>query len=499
MASFRSTGVTSSRKKKKSRSSSRSSRSRSSRSRSSSSRKTQSGSSSPNTRFASEKAKKQFEASQRGESEAQRSRRSSSRDSSNRSSSSKISRSKISGGNDVNVIDVSKPVGTSGNLSRERELELRETHGKNLAAERDRNLTSEQKRDRLKQIEKREKAAGDNGDFKTWANALDVFKISLPLTEGRIEAPNIQNDIVKYGLELAANNPITTAIAGALTIGVVHAGVGAFATAGATSAKITTAARLGSPAGKAAIDFGATRATSVIAATGATNAVTTKLAGASLAKAGFTTAAAIYIAKEVADSYIFAKFQIAEAMDKIGYAKSKAVAEGRLDLVEGLNQLQQEITNPEGWAKLVSLIPWANSFAASRNNVEAALYTSKIWDKIISDKANGQANGQTSSELRLQNKEEENQMYLDTTQASLEMQQMYNEYERLAQEQQRNADAAFWARQRDLEREKEKADRESIAQFWEDYRRTQQLISEVNRPSSQLWDSGKSNLNFGLL
>ena len=54
----------------------------------------------------------------------------------------------------------------------------------------------------------------------------------------------------------------------------------------------------------------------------------------------------------------------------------------------------------------------------------------------------------------------------------------------------RNEEAAFWAREREKQRELEAADRQAIADFWEAYKKTQQKINDNNRPS---------NLKFGLL
>ena len=54
----------------------------------------------------------------------------------------------------------------------------------------------------------------------------------------------------------------------------------------------------------------------------------------------------------------------------------------------------------------------------------------------------------------------------------------------------RNEDSRFWAREKELEREREAADRKAIADFWIEYFKTKQKMADNNRPS---------NLNFGLL
>ena len=59
-----------------------------------------------------------------------------------------------------------------------------------------------------------------------------------------------------------------------------------------------------------------------------------------------------------------------------------------------------------------------------------------------------------------------------------------------AEKKARNADAAFWAAERERQRELEAKDRQAIAEFWMAYRKAMQKIADDNRPS---------NLNFGLL
>ncbi len=297
-------------------------------------------------------------------------------------------------------------------------------------------------------------------------NVADTFRAVFG--PERIQA-NTNNLILNYGLEAASNNPLTTAL-------VVAGGV-----VGLSQAFGKTAAATG---------FSNVYPGANVALKGhAINSATTRLTGKMLGKVGFTMAAAAFIASSVG-TYPFAKFEIVEGLDKIGYARTRAMGEGRFDLVDALNQLQDEILNPEGWDAILQKIPFANVYNSVTQNIKAAEASRQVFDKLIEDEKTKIETGQTDAELRKKNKEEEDNMFRETTKFRLELEAEYAENEREARENQRNDDAKFWANERAKQRKKEAEDREAIAIFWNEYRKKKQQIAEDNRPS---------NLNFGLV
>ena len=334
-----------------------------------------------------------------------------------------------------------------------------------------------------------------------FANVIDVLGIGLnPFDSTKISA-NTQSTIVNAGLELAANNPLTTA----LVLTVAHVGL----TAGLTAAGLggtTTATKLG--VGQAVKGpLGSWGFTSSVASTGgavavsvAGNTATQKLTGNLLAKAGFTVAAALFIANALG-TYPFAKFEVAESMDKLGYARSKAAQEGRTDLVDGLNQLQDEILNPVGWDFLFSVLPGANILRAAQKNIDAAVASTKVFDAIVQDDIQQQATGESDADrwdrVRKEQAIQDNltvDYYNDQRTLMITWENEAKAAAKAASREEdikaRNEDAKFWAEQAAKQRELEAQDRQAIADFWAAYRKNMLKIADNNRPS---------NLKFGLL
>ena len=222
-------------------------------------------------------------------------------------------------------------------------------------------------------------------------NVRDVLGIALnPFSQERIVA-NVNNLIVKWGLETAANNPYTTALIIAGTLGGINALKAS--TVAAKTAKGEAARRsLAETVRK--INFpelfkrgGGIQVGKVAATTAskgvATNTVTKRLTGALFSRAGFTVAAGIFILKEAVETYPFAKFEIAESMDKLGIARSRAAKEQDFETLDRLNQLQNEILNPEGWEFIISGIPWANIQRAAARNIQAAVLATEAQNKAL--------------------------------------------------------------------------------------------------------------------
>lgn len=343
-------------------------------------------------------------------------------------------------------------------------------------------------RARVKAEKEAEKPSG-------WQNVKGVLSIALnPFSKDKITA-NVDNQIIAWGLEKAANNPLTTAL---IATGVIQAA----SAVTATVAKKTFigSLRLAKPATITQQLIGTAGAATGVAA----NTATKKLTGGLLAKAGFTVAAGLFIMKAV-ETYPFAKFEIAEAMDKLGYARVQAIRENRPDLVESLNQLQEEILNPEGWEYMLSIIPWANIQRAAARNIEAAVAGTAVYNKIIEDMQLGETDDEKWKRVRQEelNMDKAAVDYYNSerrklvkweleAKAAAQLAQRWAPAGKTREEEikARNEDAQFWADQAAKQRELEAEDRRAIADFWTAYRKTQQQIADNNRPS---------NLNFGLL
>ncbi len=329
----------------------------------------------------------------------------------------------------------------------------------------------------------------DSSPSKGWQNVINVLGIALnPLSQKRIVA-NIDNQIIALGLEKAANNPFTTALIATGLAGLVKAGVRAFTFKFGTERVLGQTIKI-SQLGRAAPKTGV-----------AVNTVTKRLTGKLLSNAGFTIAAILWIVKEAAETYPFAEFEIAESMDKLGYARNAATQAGRQDLVEEIDQLQQEILNPQGWEAIIPKIPIANNQRAALKNIQTAELARTIYQEIAEDEKIQIETGETDEAkwARVRSKE----VAQDTAAVDY-----YNEQrkqmitweredraaekaaDRKEEKRARNNDAKFWAAEAAKQRELEAADRKAIADFWIAYRKKALLLQDQNRPS---------NLNFGLI
>ncbi|KKL85712.1 hypothetical protein LCGC14_1951960, partial [marine sediment metagenome] len=151
-----------------------------------------------------------------------------------------------------------------------------------------------------------------------WKNVKEVFKVSLnPFSEDKIVATT-ENKVFNSVAEFVANHPYTVALAAAGGIGIVR---GVVTRLGFGVGKIGPAVIGKGDLGTALLKAG--RVAPGVAGKYATNTATKKLTGNLFIKKGFTLIAAAYIIKEAVETYPFAKFEIAEAMDKIGYARAR--------------------------------------------------------------------------------------------------------------------------------------------------------------------------------
>jgi len=295
---------------------------------------------------------------------------------------------------------------------------------------------------------------------------------------------DIQNRIIRDGLENAVNNPITTVLTYGSGAGLIRYGI---AKSAASVAKRQAGKKL-------ATAFPKSKGTKQIGLPGQTvklanNPKNARLLGKSLGLAGFTVAAAFLI-KDGITTFGFSRFQINEGAQAIGMARHAAIEAGRQDLVDALDQLEQEIYNPQGWDKFAQDMPWLNTFNTAGIQAKANQFATNVYKKIAEDKAKQIEEGTTDEDVFRQGRQEREESEDRIVENRLAKQKIFNDNERQAEADGDEEAAKLWRREGELEREREAEDRQVIADFWLEYHKRKQEIDDNNRPSS---------LNFGLL
>ena len=209
-------------------------------------------------------------------------------------------------------------------------------------------------------------------------------------------------------------------------------------------------------------------------------------------------------------SYPFAGFIKEEALQTIGFAADKAIANGDFENAEAALALEDDMLNPSFTDKVVGAIPFVNVVDKLNDYFKAARIASSVRRKVLEDAKNEQA---VIAAGGLPETEDDKWARIKQEQADSEkaMIDYYNE-QKIKTEQmileareQANADAAkFWA---DYEKEKRKDEKEMMeaqAEFWLEYKKAVlELQAQANKP--QTYTSTKSTyeepsrLGFGLL
>lgn len=121
---------------------------------------------------------------------------------------------------------------------------------------------------------------------------------------------------------------------------------------------------------------------------------------------------------------------------------------------------------------------------------EAATKSLILQKQLNKDLEIQQETGETENDTFVRNQQEIQEMKMATTDYYNEQRREMLEWEREAEIQARNEDAAFWKKKNEESALKEKEDMEAIAKYWEAYRKEKAKQYENSRPS---------NLNFGLV
>lgn len=305
-----------------------------------------------------------------------------------------------------------------------------------------------------------------------FSNVVPTLSAALnPFSDVQVRA-NVQNPLLKKGLEYIGNHPFQTALiaTGAAQLGKsLVSSLARVGTSGLPSSVSTTAQSIASNA--------ATKAT--------TTSWLTKLA-APLTNPQFVAGALV----TVIGSYPFAGFIKEEALQTLGFSVTTALQNNDLDGAQAALNQQKEVLNPDLWDQIKGNIPFVNVLTNLDDFYKAATNKYAIDKKIVDDlriqAENNESDDQFWERINTQRIDQERQMidyYNDQRKQLLE-------WEREAQKQARNEDAAFWERQRKHQADEERKEREAQAKFWFEYRKALLKLQEDSRPSK---------LNFGLL
>ena len=174
------------------------------------------------------------------------------------------------------------------------------------------------------------------------------------------------------------------------------------------------------------------------------------------------------------------------AMRDISYEAKKT---GNWDLYNEAAEIRNEIIDLEIWEQAAMWTPLAPLIGIT-NKIKGVKAAAVIQDKFAKSQQTAQENNETPQQTAIREQQEEQNDYKANIDYYNEQRKKLLQWEEEAADRDMKEDAAFWAAEREKQRQKEAEDRQAIAQFWNAYRKEQQKISDDNRPS---------NLNFGLI
>lgn len=215
-------------------------------------------------------------------------------------------------------------------------------------------------------------------------------------------------------------------------------------------------------------------------------------------KIPWKTGAALYLATQWIDAKAFAGFNTAESGDILSYPMRQAAEIGEQtgdwslydQLIDGIREVQQ----PENRTLIEKMLPWTESIEGTNRKIKNQQLAADVWERwgelqrTVS--ANVGVEGTTSNSFWVTYQEQKTQDEKELADLWIKNREDYLLAENLAKEENRAADARYWAAQREASYEQEKRMLELQRQYWEDIRAIQQ---------SQYDDRAPSKLNFGLL
>ena len=258
----------------------------------------------------------------------------------------------------------------------------------------------------------------------------------------------------------------------------------------------------------------------------AVNSKTTWATTSFLVKAGMSLGAAAYVST-LAGTYPFARFELAEATDKIGLAIYQATEAGDYELADELRAYQEEMLDSSFWERVLSVVPFANIHVKATKNIAAAQKSAAAMGQII-DKKRREASGEIESEFAAQRRmtdeaareREVAQRTEDEAYYAGQREQRAGE-ETARKETERKEEEEYWNRIREENARRKEEDRKAEEEYWarikaENEKAKQETPSTPSTPSqespytppegtekvynykTQKWES-PSSLGFGLL
>ena len=189
-------------------------------------------------------------------------------------------------------------------------------------------------------------------------------------------------------------------------------------------------------------------------------------------------------------TYPWAEWAAGEAREIMGFTMTRAINSGDPEIMREAQAEQDEIFDRNVWEEIARWIPGVNIAAAFTDKMKAMLAQKAVNDKIINDEIQKIESGETDDDKWRRIKEEEAIQDKAAVGYYNEQRKLMLEWEAEANRNQRDADAEFWRKERAMQSQKEKEDREAISKFWMAYRKQMQKLADNSRPS---------NLNFGIL
>ena len=189
---------------------------------------------------------------------------------------------------------------------------------------------------------------------------------------------------------------------------------------------------------------------------------------------------------------VFGKFLgMEEASQATNIAARDALLRGDLEGYDLAAAARDELlADPTFWEKVKEWIPFKNVLDGLEKYREAAVVAGAVYDRMREDAEIQQTTGESDDEKWSRIREEEAEADKAAVDYYNEQRKLQVQWEREAEKAGRNADAAFWRKEKEKQAKMEAEDRKAIADFWIAYRKEALKIANDNRPS---------NLNFGLL
>lgn len=393
------------------------------------------------------------------------------------------------------------------------------------------------------------------------APTIDLTKTRAPIDlttkepeKTGISALREEDGIVGAAIRVATDWRTTVAlVATVASLGILSAGA-ATAAAGATASRavvsstvsahrlvrtaqgaekllgagVRTATRsfVGKPAIPKAVSKIFSKATPAVKAY-ASNTKTQALTVSKLVKGGMAVGVAAFVVKEAVDTYPFTEFELAEATDKIGIAIFQASNAGDLDEVARLQEILEEMTNPNVWDSILLKLPGANVMKAARDNARAALISAdsirKSTEKKLADaqaKAEAKAAEPTFAEERetadvearereLTERKEDEEFFTKRADERRETElreraedeeffTKRTEERTAAKEEERAADEAYWDNIVKKNEKRKEDERAADEEYWKKIKEenTTEPWTPADKKVIDNWNAGKSALNF---